>query len=102
MGKYCHKIVHQHLSRDHHPKIAFVAVRTATVIEHTLLNLLSDAEERKGLPRRAESEAAAVEMLTETNSANDSTPPRYQVGLRDDSRKVYRGNRIHVQHFRTY
>jgi hypothetical protein len=55
--KYRHKIIHQHLSRDHHPKIAFAAVRTVAVKEHALLDLLSDAE-RKDLARSAE--AAAV------------------------------------------
>jgi hypothetical protein len=47
-----HKIIYQHLSRDHHPEIAFVAMRTVAVIERTFLNLLSesDAEEGKDLP----------------------------------------------------
>jgi hypothetical protein len=42
-------------------------VRTATVIEHTILDLLSDAEERKDLARSApEAAAVAREMLAET------------------------------------
>jgi hypothetical protein len=36
-------------------------VRTVAVIEHTLLDLLSDAEERKDLARSVE--ASAVEVL---------------------------------------
>jgi hypothetical protein len=41
---YGQKTIHQHLARDHHPKISYVAVRTVAVIEHTLLDLLSDTE----------------------------------------------------------
>jgi hypothetical protein len=83
--KYCHKMIHQHLTRDHHPKIAFMALRTAAVIERTLLDLLSDAEERMNLARSAE--AAAVEVLAETINENHPASPRYQAGLRDDFRK---------------
>jgi hypothetical protein len=51
----------KYLSQDtrDHSKIAFAAVRTVTVIEHTLLDLLSDAEGRMDLVRSTE--AAAVE-----------------------------------------
>ena len=67
--------------------MASVVVRTVAVIEHKLLDLLSDAEERKDLARSAESEAAAVEALEEAIRGNDSTPPRRKAGLRDDIRK---------------
>jgi hypothetical protein len=46
-------IIHQHLSRDHHPKIALAAMKTVSVKEHALLDLLSDAE-RKELARSVE------------------------------------------------
>ena len=59
-----HKIIHQHLSRDDHPNIAFVAVRTITVMQHTLLYLLLDAEERKELARSADSEVEAAREAT--------------------------------------
>ena len=100
----CHKIIHLHLSRDHHPKIAFAAVRTVAVTEHLLLDLLSDAE-RKDLAWSTE--AAAVEVLAETISENDPASTCYQAGLRDDIRKdgrraIYHGDGIHVQHPRRF
>ena len=61
-----------------------MAVRTVSVIEHTLLDLLSGAEERKDLARSAE--ATAVDVLAETISENYPASPRYQAGLRDDIR----------------
>ena len=67
--------------------MASVVVRTVAVIEHTLLDLLSDAEERKDPARSAESETAAVEALEETIRRNDSASPRRRAGLRDDIRK---------------
>ena len=79
----CHKIIHLYLSRDRHPKIAFAAVRTVAFTERMLLDLLSDAEERKDLARSAE--AAAVEVFAETISENDPASSRYQAGLRDDN-----------------
>ena len=78
------EIIHQHLSRDHHPKIAFVAAGTVSVIEHTLPDLLSDSEGREDQARSAE--AAAVEVLAETINGNDPASPRYQAGLRNDIR----------------
>jgi hypothetical protein len=39
------------LSNDHHPKIAFAAVTTVAVIEHTLLDLFMYAEKRIDLVR---------------------------------------------------
>jgi hypothetical protein len=67
------------LSRDHHPKMAFAVVRTVAVIERTLLDLLSGAEERMDLARLAEStEAAAVEdaHALQTTSETDPASPR--------------------------
>jgi hypothetical protein len=62
-------------------------VRTVSVIEHTFPDLLSDAEKRMDLAKSADSEAAAVEVLTETIRENDPASSRYQAGLRDDIRK---------------
>jgi len=42
-----------------------------SVVEHTLPDLLSDAEERKDLAKSANSEAAVVEVLAETICEND-------------------------------
>jgi hypothetical protein len=56
--KYCHKTIHQDLSRDH-PKIAFVAVRTVVVIEH-IYSRMPGRDSRKDLARGVE--AAAVEV----------------------------------------
>ena len=81
------------VSRDHHPKIAFAAV---AVIENTLLDLRSDAEERKDLARSADA-AATVEVLAGTISENNPASPRYQAGLRDDIRK--NGRSITVTEF---
>jgi hypothetical protein len=52
-----------------HPKMAFAAVRTVTVMERTLLDLLSDANERMDMTRSAE--AVAVEVLAATISESD-------------------------------
>ena len=60
-------------------------MRTVAVTERLLLDLLSDAEERKDLARSAE--AAAVEVFAETISENDPASSRYRVGLCDDIRK---------------
>jgi len=49
-----------------------VAVRTVAVIERTILDLLSDVEERMDLASSAE--AATVEVLAETTSENDPVP----------------------------
>jgi hypothetical protein len=65
--------------------MALVAVRTVAVIEHMLLDLLSDAEERKDRARGAE--AAAVEVLAQTIRENDPASSRHQAGLRDDIKK---------------
>ena len=62
----CQNVVHQPLSHDHHPKIAFAAVRTVAIIERTLLDLLSDTVLRKDLPGRRRT--PAVEVLEETIS----------------------------------
>jgi hypothetical protein len=75
----------QQLSCDHHPKIAFAAVRTDSLIKCTLFGLLSDAEERKDLARIAE--AAVAEVLAKTISENDPASPRCQAALRDHTRK---------------
>jgi hypothetical protein len=56
-----------------------VAVRTVAVIEHMLLDLLSDIEERKDRARSAEV-AAAVEVLAQTISENDPASSRHQAG----------------------
>jgi len=58
----------------------FVAVRTVAVIEHTLLDLLSDIGERKDRARSAEV-AAPVEVLVDTIGENDPASPRYQAGV---------------------
>src|SRR5882757_6679500 len=89
--KYRPKIIHQHLSRDHHPTITFVAVRTVAVIEQTLLDLLSDAEpeERKDEARSAEPETAAgrrLQCLQSPLARMILLPLCYQAGLRDDIR----------------
>jgi hypothetical protein len=92
--KYCHKITQQHLSRDHHPNIAFVTVRTVAVKQHTPLDLLSDAG-RKDLVGSAETATGAtVEVLAETIGENDPASPRYQAGLRDDIRTRKDGRSI--------
>ena len=80
----CHKTIHLHLSRDHHPEIALVAVRT---VVHRLLDLLSGAKERKYLARTRSADAGAVEVLAETTSENDPASTRYRAGIRDDIRK---------------
>jgi hypothetical protein len=82
-------------------------MRTDSVLGRTLLDLHSDAEEGMDLARSSDSEvAAAAEVLAETISEKDPTSPRYQAPLRCDVRKdcrsVYRGDRIYVQHSRTY
>ena len=80
--------IYQYLSCDHHPKIAFAAVRTDYILEHTLLNSLSDADERKDLARCSDSsEAAPAEVLAKIISENDPASPRYQAELRDHMRK---------------
>ena len=61
-----------------------MAVRT---VVHRLLDLLSDAKERKDLARTRSAEAGAVEVLAETISENDPASTCYQAGLRDDIRK---------------
>ena len=50
--------------RNYHVKEAFVAVTTVATIECTLLDILSDAEERMNLARSAEAEA--VEVLAQS------------------------------------
>jgi len=86
-----HKL--RHLSRDHEPKIAFAAVRTVAVMERTLLDLLSDVDDRKDLARSAE----AADVLAETTGENDPASPRYQAGLRCDIRRD--GRSISVTEF---
>ena len=54
----------------------------------TLLDFLSDTEERKDLVGSAE--AAAVEVLAETVGENDPASARYQAGLRDDIIRKHR------------
>jgi hypothetical protein len=66
----------QHLSRDHDPKIAFAAVRTAAILERALLNQLSDTDDRTNPDLSAET----VEVLAETIGENDPTSPRYLAG----------------------
>jgi hypothetical protein len=103
--KYCDKIIQQHLSRDHHPKIAFAAVRTVAVKEHALLDLLLDAE-RKDLARSAE--AAAVYdwcKCLQRPSARMIPLPRatkldYAMTLGRTGGQS-RSDRIHAQHSRT-
>ena len=56
-------------------------------LECTLLDLLSDSEERKGLARSAE--AAAVEVLAETISEDDPASTRYQAWLHDEIKQAY-------------
>ena len=50
--------------RNHHVKVASVAVTTVATIERTLLDIISDAEERMDLARSAEAEA--VEVLAQS------------------------------------
>ena len=76
---YCQKVVHQPLSHDHHPKIAFAAVRTVAIIERTLLDLLSDTVLRKDLPGRRRTPAVEVHI-----SEDDPASPRYQARLLGD------------------
>jgi hypothetical protein len=59
-GNYYHKIIHQHLYRDHHPRIAFATVLTVAVIERSLLYLLSDVEERMDLARSADRDSGSA------------------------------------------
>ena len=66
----------QHLSRDHDPKIAFAAMRTAAVLERALLDQISDTDDKTDPDLSAET----AEMLAETNGENDPTSPRFLVG----------------------
>jgi hypothetical protein len=66
----------QRLSRDHDPKIAFAAVRTAAILERALLNQLSDTYDRTNPYLSAET----VEVLAETIGENDPTSPRFLAG----------------------
>ncbi len=68
-----------------------MAVRT---VVHRLLDLLSDAKERKDLARTRSAEAGAVEVLAETISENDPASTCYQAGLRDDIRKDGRSTAV--------
>ena len=52
-------------------------------MERTLLDLLSDVEDRKDLARSAE----AADVLAETTGENDPASPRYQAGLRYNIRR---------------
>jgi hypothetical protein len=71
----------QHLSRDHDPKIAFAAVRTAAILERALLDQLSDTDDKTNPDLSAET----LEVLAETIGENDPTSPRFLAGpLRDD------------------
>jgi len=77
-----HSIGHKlrRLSHDHDPKIAFAAVRTAAVMERTLLDVISDADDRKEPAKSSE----AAKVLAETIGDNDPASPRHQAGLRYD------------------
>lgn len=66
----------QHLSRDHDPKIAFAAVRTAAILERALLDQLSGADDKANPDLSTET----VEVLAETIGENDPTSPRYLAG----------------------
>lgn len=68
----------QHLSRDHDPKIAFAAVRTAAILERALLDQLSESDtDDKTNPDLS---AETVEVLAETIGENDPTSPRFLAG----------------------
>ena len=57
--KDCHKIIHQHRSRDDHPNIVFCGGENNHRLEHSFLNLLlsdADSEERRDLARSTDSE----------------------------------------------
>lgn len=63
-------------------------MRTDYILEHTLLDSLSDAEERKDMARCSDSsEAAPAEVLAKIISENDPASPRYQAELRDHMRE---------------
>lgn len=66
----------QHLSRDHDPKIAFVSLRTAAILERALLDQLSDTDDKRNPDQSAET----AEVLAETIGENDPTSPRYLAG----------------------
>jgi hypothetical protein len=72
----------QRLSRDHDPKIAFAAVRTAAILERVLLDQLSDTDNKKNPDLSAET----VEVLAETIGENDPTSPRFLAGPLSDDR----------------
>jgi len=94
-------IVHQDLSRDDYPRIAFVAVRTVAVIERTLLDLLSDVE-RMDLARSAAAET--VEVLAETPARMILFPAPTKLGClaawatrwHEEARAVHCSDGIHV------
>jgi hypothetical protein len=71
-----------HLSRDHDPKIAFAAVRTAAVLERALLDQLSDTDNKND----PDSSAETLEVLAQTIGENDPTSPRFLAGPLSDDR----------------
>jgi hypothetical protein len=72
----------QNLSRDHDPKIAFAAVRTAAILERALLDQLSDTDDKTNPDLCAET----VEVLAVTIGENDPTSPRFVAGPLSDDR----------------
>jgi hypothetical protein len=77
----------QHLSRDHDPKIAFAAVRTAAILERALLDQLSDTvTDDETNPDLSGLNAETLEVLAETIGENDPTSPRFLAGPLNDDR----------------
>jgi hypothetical protein len=67
---------------DHDPKIAFAAVRAAAILEHTLLDQLSNTDNKTNPDLSAET----VEVLAETIAENNPTSPRFVAGPLSDDR----------------
>jgi hypothetical protein len=67
---------------DHDPKIAFAAVRAAAILEHTLLDQLSNTDNKTNPDLSAET----VEVLAETIGENNPTSPRFVAGPLSDDR----------------